>query len=49
MVVSLVAEHRLSGTWASVVVVPGLSLPEAFGISPDQGSNPRPLYWQAGS
>ena len=44
VVVSLVAEHRLSDTRASVVVVYGLSLPEAFGISLDQGSNPRPLY-----
>ena len=49
VVLSLVAEHGLSGTQASVVVVYRLSLPEAFGISSDQGLNPRPLYWQAGS
>ena len=49
VVLSLVAEHRLLGTRASVVVVYGLSLPEAFGISSNQGLNPRPLYWQAGS
>ena len=27
----------------------GLSCPEACGIFPDQGSNPCPLHWQAGS
>ena len=31
-VASLVAEHRLWGTWASVVVVHGLSCPKAGGI-----------------
>ena len=32
-----------------VVVAQGLSCPEACGISPDQGSNPWPLHWQADS
>ena len=47
------------GTWALVVVTPrlwstgsvavghGLSCSEAYGIFPDQGSNPRLLHWQA--
>ena len=55
-VASLVVEHRLWGTWASVVVVCGLSicgarlsLPAACGICPDQGSNPCPLHWQVDS
>ena len=30
-------------------MVPGLSCSAACGIFPDQGSNPCPLYWQAGS
>ena len=46
---SLVAEHRLWGAWASVVVVHGLSCPEARGIFADQGSNLCPLHWQADS
>ena len=33
----------------SVVVAHGLSCSEACGIFPDQGSNPRPLHWQADS
>ena len=33
----------------SVVAVPGLSCFVACGILPDQGSNPHPLHWQAGS
>ena len=41
---SLVAEHRLQGIEASVVVVPGLSCPEACGIFLDQGSNWCPQY-----
>ena len=60
-VASLVAEHRLQGTRASVVVAPGLlntgsvlvvhglSCPAACGIFPDQGSNPCLLHWQAES
>ena len=34
---------------ASVVVVRGLSRPEAGGILLDQGSNPCPLHWQVAS
>ena len=34
---------------ASVVVAHGLSCSTACGIFPDQGSNPRPLHWQADS
>ena len=45
-VASLVEEHRLLGAQASVVVVQGAQLPR--GIS-DQGSNPCPLHWEAGS
>ena len=37
------------GTWASVVVVHGLSCSAACGIFLDQGSNPCPLHWQADS
>ena len=33
----------------SVVVAHGLSCSAACGILPDQGSNPRPLHWQADS
>ena len=33
----------------SVVVAHGSSCPAACGIFPDQGSNPRPLHWQADS
>ena len=32
-----------------VVVAHELSCPEAYGIFPDQGSNPRSLHWQADS
>ena len=39
----------LTGTQASAVVVHKLSCPGACGIFPDQGSNPRPLHWQADS
>ena len=46
-VTSLVSEHRLWGTWASVVVAYRLSCPMARGIFPDQGSNLCPLHWQA--
>ena len=37
------------GTWASVVVVLGLSCPAACGIFPDEGSNLSALHWQADS
>ena len=33
----------------SVTVAHGPSCPAACGILPDQGSNPRPLHWQADS
>ena len=33
----------------SVVVLHGFNCPAACGISPDQGSNPRPLHWQVES
>ena len=33
----------------SVVVAQGLRCSAACGIFPDQGSNPCPLHWQAGS
>ena len=54
---SLIAEHRLWGTWASVVAAPGLQgtgsvivanrlgLSVARGIFPDQGSKPCLLPW----
>ena len=47
-VTSLVVGHRLCGAQASVVVH-GLSYLAACGIFLDQGSNPRPLHWQADS
>ena len=40
---------RSLGALASVVVAHGLSCSVACGIFPDQGSNPRPLHWQADS
>ena len=46
---SLVAEHRLEGAWASVVVVLGLSCSKACGIFPDPGSNLHLLHWQTDS
>ena len=57
----LVAEHRLSGAWASVVVVPGLrstasvvvvpgfSCSATCGIFLDQELNLCLLHWQADS
>ena len=45
---SLVAEHRLQMR-GSVFVAHGPSCSAACGIFPDQGSNPRPLHWQADS
>ena len=46
VVAFLVAEHVLLGTWASVVVVYGLSCPAARGIFPDQVLNLCYLHWQ---
>ena len=46
--VASLVEHRLC-TQASVVVAHGLSCLGAHGIFSDQGSNPSPLHWQAGS
>ena len=46
---SLVAEHGLQGTQASVFVAHGLSCSAACGIFPDQGSNPCLLHWQVDS
>ena len=48
-VVSLVAEHRLQGKWASVVLVHRLSCSEAFGIFLVQGLNLCPLHWLVNS
>ena len=47
-VASLVGEHRLQGT-GSVVVVQGLSCPEACGIFLDQGAKSGLLHWQVDS
>ena len=38
-----------SRAWASVAAARGLSCPVARGIFLDQGSNQRPLHWQADS
>ena len=53
---SLVAEHRLMASRlqqlqqrGSAVAVHWLSCPRACEIFPDQGLNPCPLYWRAGS
>ena len=40
---------QVLGTWALIVVAPGLSCSTACGIFPDQGSNPHALHWQADS
>ena len=52
-VASLVGEHTLWGTHASVLVasgfVHGLSSSAACGILPNQGSNPCLLHWQGDS
>ena len=45
---SVVVALRLQST-DSVVVAHRLSCSTACGIFPDQGSNPCPLHWQAGS
>ena len=42
-----IAKHMLLGTWASVVVIYGLSCPKACRIFLDEGSNPCFLHWQA--
>ena len=57
MASSLVAEHRLYPhglqelqlVVSKVSGVHGFSCSAACGIFPDQGSNPRPLHWQADS
>ena len=46
---SLVAEHRLQTHTGSAIVAHGPSCSAAYGILPDQGSNPCPLHWQADS
>ena len=48
-VVSLVVEHRLQGTQASVFVVHGLSCSSTCEIFLDQRLNPCVLYWQGDS
>jgi len=48
-VASVFAVRRLWGTWASVVVVHGLSCLMTYGISAKQGLNLCPLYWQVDS
>ena len=40
---------RALGAWASAVAARGLCCSAACGVLPDQGSNPRPLHWQADS
>ena len=45
----LVAEHKVYGTWASVVVARGFSCSLVCDIFPDQESNPCLLHWQADS
>ena len=49
--VSVAAAHRLYGLWSagSVLVVDQLSCFAAYGLFPDEGSNPRPMHWQANS
>ena len=46
---TLVVEHGLYSTQASVVTMCGLSCPAACGIFMDQGSNLCPMHWQADS
>ena len=46
---SVVAEHRLWGVWATVVVAHGPSWPMACGIFLNQGFNLGSLTWQADS
>ena len=47
--VSVVAACGLSISTGSVVVAYELSCSAACGVFPDQGLNPCPLHWQAGS
>ena len=49
VVVSLVWEHGLQGTWTSAVVASGLSCLAVCGISPDGGLNLCLLNWQVDS
>ena len=49
IVASPAAEHRLQTRAGSATVAHGPSCSAACGILPDQGSNPRPLHWQADS
>ena len=46
---SLVAGHELLTAEASLVVEHRLSCPVTCGVFLDQGSNLRPLHWQADS
>ena len=45
----LVAKHRLLGAQASAVAAHRLRCSMAWGLFPDQGSNPCPLCWQEDS
>ena len=47
-VVSLAVEHRIWST-GLIVVAHRLNCPVECGISPEKGSNPCPLHWQANS
>ena len=49
IVVASLVEHRLQGTWASVVVAHRLNCTMSCGIFPDQGLNLCPLPWQVDS
>ena len=46
---AVVCQLPIGGGFSSFRVVHGLSCPVAYGIFPDQGSNPCPLHWQADS
>ena len=46
---SPVVEHRLEGSWASVILAHGVSCSQACGIFLDQGLNSCPLHWQVDS
>ena len=45
----LLLQSAGSRAWSSVAVAHGLSCSGVCGIFPGQGSNPRPLHWQADS
>ena len=49
VVAPLLAEHRLQGSWASVVMAPRLNYPMACRTFLNQGSNSILLHWQADS